>query len=138
MSRDFQNTFSGLQMRCLQQSADASEGKCQDTVVASGDDIVNRETSLSTSCLGFAMDGVEFFFFLYERLIDERNRAAYFYLPILLRNSRIRLCIRREKLSFFAFLFRNQSVFSFSLFSTSRWFLICCDNRQRCKSKVLS
>lgn len=114
--------------------ADASEGKCQDTVVASGDDIVDRETSRLRVSIS-RQTRSNFFFFLYERLIDEGSRAAYFYLPVLSRNSRIRLCIK-EKLLFSASLFLTISLFLFlssSLFHlTSRRFLISNGVNRRC------
>lgn len=71
--------------------AAASEGKYRDTVVASGGDLVDRETYVPLEFVFRFRDGRRRNFFFYEELTDEGIRVAYFfpYPLVFLRNSRI-------------------------------------------------
>lgn len=122
MSRDFSERILRTPSGMSSAIAGDSEGKCQDTVVASEGDAVDRETHVPLDFASRFRDGRRRKKIFFSLLIDEGSRAAYFCLLVLLRNSRIRLCIRRRKLSFFAFLSRDQSVFIFPsfFFPTSR------------------
>lgn len=87
-------------MGCVQQSLLLRKGN-----VGTPSSLPVATSSIANTFLSiFATDGVETFFFFYiNRLIDKRNRAAYFFLcsdPLTkLAHLAIRLCIRREKLS---------------------------------------
>lgn len=64
------------------------EGKYWDTVVASDGNLVDRETYIARDFVFQFRGGRSRNFFFYEKLIDERSRAAYFfpYPLVLLRN----------------------------------------------------
>lgn len=113
-------------MGCLQQPLNDSGGRCQETPSSLPDgDAVDREKKrtyvpLSTFASRFrdttaSREGIFFFFFsLRKTKIDEGSRAAYFFSSGPLTkpaHSSLHKEREREKLSFFAFLSRNQSVF---------------------------